>query len=186
MKYFKLGTDRGIRFLLMSLNCLSDLVFAQSWNLTTSWYVFTPSGQRGEWYEKYSLDSISHFTLNCGRVTHIGVSKLIIIGSDNGLSPGQHQAIIWTNAGILSIGPLAIHFSEMLIEIFIFSSEKMHLKLSSGNWRPFCLDLKMLAETWRCWFYSPLLYFSQNRYSLRSMLTHSQAIETVSKIVGLQ
>ena len=29
--------------------------------------------------------------------------KLIeaIIGSDNGLSPGQHQEIIWTNAGIL-------------------------------------------------------------------------------------
>ena len=28
-----------------------------------------------------------------------------IIGSDNGLSPGQRQAIIWTNAGILLIGP---------------------------------------------------------------------------------
>ena len=27
-------------------------------------------------------------------------SKLTIIGSDNGLAPGQHQAIIWTNAGI--------------------------------------------------------------------------------------
>ena len=24
--------------------------------------------------------------------------------NDNGLSPGQHQAIIWTNAGILLIG----------------------------------------------------------------------------------
>ena len=40
-----------------------------------------------------------------GQVTHIGISKLIIIGSDNGLSPGQHQAIILTNAGILLIGP---------------------------------------------------------------------------------
>ena len=30
---------------------------------------------------------------------HICVSKLTIIGSDNGLSPGRHQAIIWTNAG---------------------------------------------------------------------------------------
>ena len=29
-----------------------------------------------------------------GRVTHICVSKLIIIGSDNGLSPGRRQAII--------------------------------------------------------------------------------------------
>ena len=36
-----------------------------------------------------------------GRVTHICVYRLTIIGSDNGLSPGRRQAIIWTNAGIL-------------------------------------------------------------------------------------
>ena len=39
-----------------------------------------------------------------GRVTHICVNILTIIGSDNGLSPGRRQAIIWTNAGILLIG----------------------------------------------------------------------------------
>ena len=33
------------------------------------------------------------------------VSELTIIGSDNGLSPGRRQAIIWANAGILLIGP---------------------------------------------------------------------------------
>ena len=33
-------------------------------------------------------------------------SKLTITGSDNGLSPGRRQAIIWTNDGILLIGPL--------------------------------------------------------------------------------
>ena len=32
-----------------------------------------------------------------GRVTHICVGNLTIIGSDNGLSPGRRQAIIWTN-----------------------------------------------------------------------------------------
>ena len=36
-----------------------------------------------------------------GRVTHICVGKLTIIGSDNGLSPERRKAIIWTNAGIL-------------------------------------------------------------------------------------
>ena len=36
-----------------------------------------------------------------GRVTHICVGNLTIIGSDNGLSPGRRQAIIWTNVGIL-------------------------------------------------------------------------------------
>ena len=39
-------------------------------------------------------------------MTHICVSNLAIIGSDNGLSPGRRQAIIWTNAGILLIGPI--------------------------------------------------------------------------------
>ena len=34
-------------------------------------------------------------------MTHICVAKLTIIGSDNGLSPGRHKAIIWTNAVIL-------------------------------------------------------------------------------------
>ena len=33
-----------------------------------------------------------------GRVTHIYVSKIIIIGLDDVLSPGRRQAIIWTNA----------------------------------------------------------------------------------------
>ena len=39
-------------------------------------------------------------------MTQICVGKLPIIGSDNGLSPGRRQAIIWTNAGILLIGIL--------------------------------------------------------------------------------
>ena len=50
---------------------------------------------------------------------------------DNGLSPGRRQAIIWTNAVILLIGPLATNFSEILIEIYTFSFKKPHLKTSS-------------------------------------------------------
>ena len=55
--------------------------------------------------------------IHWGRVTHICVNKLTIIGSNNGLSPGRRQALIWTNAGILLIGPLGTNFSEILIEI---------------------------------------------------------------------
>ena len=66
----------------------------------------------------------------------ICVSKLSILGSDNGLSPGRRQAIIETNAGILLIWALGTHFSEILIEINTFSFKKMHLKMS-GKWRPF-------------------------------------------------
>ena len=77
-------------------------------------------------------------------MTHICVSKLTIIGSDNGLSPGRRQAIIWTNAGILLIRPLGTNFNEMLIEILTFSFTKMRLKVSSAKWRPFCLGLNVL------------------------------------------
>ena len=76
---------------------------------------------------------------------HIYVSKLIIIGSDNGLSPEQRQAIIWTNAGILSIGTLGTNFSEILCKIHTFSFKKMHLNTSSAKWRPFCLGLSVLS-----------------------------------------
>ena len=79
-----------------------------------------------------------------GRVTHICVSKLTIIGSDNGLSPGRHQAIIWTNAGILLIRTLRTNFSEILSEIRAFSFKKMDLKMSSAKWRRFCRGLHVL------------------------------------------
>ena len=52
-------------------------------------------------YASSDLYKLTHW----GRVIHICVSKLTIIGSDNGLSPGRRQAIIWTNAGILLTGP---------------------------------------------------------------------------------
>ena len=56
---------------------------------------------------------------------HICVSRLTIIGSDNGLAP--------VNAGILLIGPLGTNLSEILIEIYTFLFRKMHLKMSSGK-----------------------------------------------------
>ena len=72
-----------------------------------------------------------------GRVTHICIGKLTIIGSDNGLSPRRRHAIIWTNAGILLIGPSGTNFSEIIIEIhtFAFKFKKMHLKQSYGKRR---------------------------------------------------
>ena len=77
-------------------------------------------------------------------MTHICVSKLTIIGSGNGLSPDRRQAIIWTNAGLLLIGPVGTNFSEILIEILTFSFKKMRLKVSSAKRRPFCLGLNVL------------------------------------------
>ena len=81
-------------------------------------------------------------------MTHICVSKLTIIGSDNGLSPDRRQAIIWTNAGILLIGPLGTNFSEILIEIQTFSFTKMRMKVSSAKRRPLCLSLNVWIWLW--------------------------------------
>ena len=88
-----------------------------------------------------TITALTHW----GRATHICFSKLTTIGLDNGLSPGQRQAIIWTNAGILLIGPLGTNFSEILLRIQTFSFKKMHLKVSSAKWRPFCLGLNVLS-----------------------------------------
>ena len=93
------------------------------WNTSNGWHwscwhsvVITNDG----------LVGLTHW----GRVTHICVSKLTTIGSDNGLSPGRRQAIIWTNAGILLIGTLGTNFTEILSEIHAFSFKKIHLKMS--------------------------------------------------------
>ena len=81
-----------------------------------------------------------------GRVTHICISKLTIIGWVNGLSPAWRQAIIWTNEGILLIRTLGTNFSEILSEIHSFSFKKMHLKMLSAKWRLFCLGLNELTH----------------------------------------
>ena len=62
----------------------------------------------------------------------------VSIGSDNGFLPVLHQAIIWTNAGVLSIQPIGTNFSEILIKIQNFSFTKMHLKIPPAKWPPFC------------------------------------------------
>ena len=103
--------------------------------------MMSPSHNELNVHDREQFHSLTHW----GRVTHICVGILTSIGSDNGLSPGRRQAIIWTNAGILLIWPLGTNFSEILIGIQTFSFKKMHLKMSSGKWRPFCLGLNVLT-----------------------------------------
>ena len=63
---------------------------------------------------------------------HICVSKLTIIGSDNGLSPGQLQAIIWTSdEKIMLTDALGINLNEIWSKIQAFSFKNMHLKIHS-------------------------------------------------------
>ena len=85
-------------------------------NCCRSWLVTfcgVPDHNQGPYGFKdiYRKCILSHW----GRVTHLCVGNLTIIGSDNGLSPGRRQAITWTNVGMLLIGPIGTNFSEMLI-----------------------------------------------------------------------
>ena len=91
-------------------------------------------------------DILSIQLTHWGRVTHICVDKLTIIGSDNGLSPGRRQTIIWTNVRILLIGPLGANFSEILIAFQTFSFKKVHLNVSSAKWQPFCFGLNVFKH----------------------------------------
>ena len=90
----------------------------------------------------------------------ICITRLTTIGSDNGLSPGQHQAIIWTNAGILLIGALGTNVSEILIKICTFSFKKMLLKMSCGKRRPSCIGLNVLTH----WGWVTHMHHETNHY----------------------
>ena len=95
-----------------------------------------------------TLHQIKGILTRWGPMTHIYTSiNLAIIGSDNGLSPGRRQAIIWPNTEILLIGPLGTIFSEIWIKMHTFSFKEMYLNMSSAKWRPFCLGPKVLMNT---------------------------------------
>ena len=106
-----------------------------------------------------------------GRVTHICVGKLTVIGSDNGLSPERRQAIIWTNAVILLIGPLETNFSEILIEILMFSFKKMRLKVSSAKRRSFCLGLNVL------------MLLRLNKHGVHDLQLHNRHFRTTTWVI---
>ena len=130
MKVKGIGTQFGFR--------LSSIIPWEAHFNEVLLKIRNPTGKSA--YERVACITLTHW----GWVTHLCIGKLTIIGSDNGLSPGRRQAIIWTNAGILSIGPLGTNFSDIFIEMHTFSFKKMHLKMSSGKWRPFCVGLNVL------------------------------------------
>ena len=65
--------------------------------------MYVTQGRHGSFPFGATFHLLTVILTHWGRVTHICVSNLAIIGSDNGLSPGRRQAIIWPNAGILLI-----------------------------------------------------------------------------------
>ena len=77
--------------------------------------------------KKLTLSKANELT-HWGQATHICVTKLNVIGSDNGSSPGWCQAIIWTNVGIMLIGTLGTNLSENLSEMAAILSQPQCVK----------------------------------------------------------
>ena len=93
----------------------------------------------------FIITSVSWF-MHTKNIHRSIVSKLTITDSDNGLSPDRRQAIIWTNAGLLVIGPLGANFSGMLIEIYRVSVKKHAFENVVWQWPPFCLGFHVLTR----------------------------------------
>ena len=91
-------------------------------------------------YASLGLNELLHW----GRVMHICISKLAIIGSDNGLSPGWRQAIIWINVGILLIRIKLQWNRNRNLHIFIQENafESVVCKMAAILSRPQCVMAK--------------------------------------------
>ena len=117
----------SLYFFRSALNCdLMRVAISPFWNSHESWHLIC-----------LSLILVYWTLIHWGRVMHICISKLTIIGSDKGLSLGWRQAIIWTNAGIFLIRTLGTNYGEISSGIHTFSFKKIYLKMSSVKWREF-------------------------------------------------
>ena len=90
--------------------------------------------------------------------------------------PSLVQIMAWcrpgTNAKILLIGPLGTNINEISIEFYTFSFKKIHLKMSSGKWRPSCISLTVnpLFVTGVMVASSDILYFMFAMPFMRSLI----------------
>ena len=91
--------DRLITKRVQSTSSLPRLVFKWIWfRLRHQQYHFTLPTTKTFMRNFACMWKMTGLLTRLGRVTHICVCKLSVIGSDNSLSPPRCQAIIWTNA----------------------------------------------------------------------------------------
>ena len=67
------------------------------------------------------------------------------------MTPSHYLSQCWNTVNWI----LRTNFSEILIGIQIFSFKKIHLKMSSGKWRPSCLSLNVLKNLSMCYASQP-------------------------------
>ena len=120
-----------------------------------------------------------------GRVRHICVDSLTIVGSDNGLSPGRRQAIIWTNAERLLFGPLGTNPSEIWINVQAWTKvlghfSQTHILPSYVVPKPIIICQDILQQLWcSCFEYHrhmPLRHASVHTFVTSRMLYRKSSL----------
>ena len=129
--------------ILPKLTCMFYQIFVICWSWFFNVYIPTTWTVMKKSIEIFAMGMI---LIHWSRVTHICVNNRNIIGSDNDWSPGRRPALISTNAWIFLIWTPTTNFSEILIESHTSSFKKVHFKISSGKWRPFCPGLNVLKN----------------------------------------
>ena len=87
------------------------------------------------WYRLHGELHLVPETTHRGHKTSVNGSSLI--GPGNVLPPARRQAITWTNATSMSIGPVGTNSCEILFKIQQISYTTKKLKISTALWRPF-------------------------------------------------
>ena len=134
MVQFCIRYGKGLTICLLNRTCINKRLQMVQYAL----YLYLEEEDRISQICSYCAARVNPSTFtHWGRVTHICARKLTTIGSDNGLSRGRHQAIIWTNAGLLLIGPWRTNFHEILIDIHTF--ENVVWEMATILFRPQCV-----------------------------------------------
>ena len=130
--YIKTGPWYHQVFSSHNISMISHVGRCFSWGRVEATYAISVRMDNQRWknttmfHEQYSI----YKGLNVlYKLTHYGLVMPYGVGNFC-----QHQF----NADFVSIGTLGTNFSEIGIKIQNFSFMKMHLKMSSAKWLPFC------------------------------------------------
>ena len=118
---------------------------------------FTSARTTDQWWAEHDVIHIIIYWINCVRKNHLPWAAMFetpsiceltetkaTIGSGNGLSLVQHQAISWTNAGI---EPLWGNSSEIWVNMQQYSYKKINFKMLSAKCQPLHLRLEVLTHS---------------------------------------
>ena len=135
--------------LFVPVGSIIDTIRIAIYHQEQKWTSKSQNARKPQWW-RHPWMPAEALSTHLPLVPHIYASvNWVNIVSDNGLSPGRRQAIIWNNADILSIRPPGTHFNEILFEINLFSFKKMRLNMSSAKLWPFCPGEDELTVTWK-------------------------------------